>query len=259
MNPLNHDLRNTKRDENFLETCPAEIVGEVQEILQRVKCLGRTVRHEFLLDAGKRMQILTEFLPREEAQQEKDVAEWSRNTISISQEAWVAKTPERFQDEVDYALLPNPAAFRTVEAWNCLYPGLTLVGPPNSGKTRAGYRAMLNAASLGKGFTFFSARRLVETFMRLYRDEGSMLHYLRSHCTGGVLFIDDVDKGEMNERTGSILFDIADVVYADNLPTVFTTNRDMEWWNTKVGTAFTNRLFGIGKDDGKMRQRVVHF
>lgn len=152
--------------------------------------------------------------------------------------------PEEFCRKVDRLLLTNPEAFDQVCTWDGTYPGPLCVGPTGTRKTGSAW------STLGRlyvkhnfDFTYMPVRKLIVDTQRAEEgsDTAAYFGFLRQRR---IIFVDDLDKFNPNfQSEPSALFSFYDWVYSNHVPVIATTNQTREWWEERMGSAFTRRLF----------------
>ena len=161
--------------------------------------------------------------------------------------------PEEFRIPISRELLKSPEAFDQVLAWDWSFPGLCCVGGTNSGKTRAVWKSIESfIAAEREEFRTYTAREFTEEYFR-HHMEGEPGKFWRNLGWKGegwsgemmmpkLIFVDDLDKIDMNDRNCGLMFELYDKIYRDHVPAITTTNQSRAWWTGKMGEAFVRRL-----------------
>jgi hypothetical protein len=162
--------------------------------------------------------------------------------------------PEEFKRPISRSLLKNPSAFDKLGSWDWSFPGFCCTGGTNCGKTRAVWNSIKRKVDSGTGgFIYFTARGLVEEYLKFHMDGEPKAFWKELGWRGwsnwdskmvypSLIFVDDLDKVDMNDRNCGVLFELFDRVYRDHIPCVSTTNKDRAWWIGKMGEAFVRRF-----------------
>jgi hypothetical protein len=162
--------------------------------------------------------------------------------------------PEEFKQAISRQLLRSPKAFDALAAWDGSFPGYCCTGGTNCGKTRAVWNSIRSLVETNaKGFVSYTARGLVEEYLKFHMD-GTPKDFWRElgwrgydsfekrNSAPNLIFVDDLDKVDMNDRNCGVLFELFDRVYRDHVPCVSTTNQSRAWWIGKMGEAFVRRF-----------------
>lgn len=146
-----------------------------------------------------------------------------------------------FHPKIDYARVKNRHAFDLVANWSGKFPGPCATGPSGTGKTRAAWWALRQLwVKQGIGFSWWPVRKLIQNIEDC---GGSLEGLMYRHQASRIFFVDDADKLNWQyESHAEALFAFYDFVYRQNFPCITTTNKDRQWWVTKMGEAFTRRL-----------------
>jgi hypothetical protein len=152
--------------------------------------------------------------------------------------------PPEFCVKIDRAKIPSAEKFDAVAKWAGVFPGPCALGSTGAAKTRAAWSALGRLyVRENKPFAWFPVKRLMSE-MAWYVEHGQTDAFFRNYDMFSVLMVDDVDKINWQfESNQEALFCFYDWIYRSNKPCITTTNQPREWWERKMGEAFTRRLF----------------
>jgi hypothetical protein len=171
--------------------------------------------------------------------------------------------PVEFRTPLIQEKIKNKDAFGKVASWKWTFPGICCSGGTNGGKTRAVWfslRGFLYAKKVK--FVSLTARGFTEKYFK-YHMEGDPASFWKEIGWGDydswekklrvpeLIFMDDLDKIDMNDRNCGVLFELFDRVYRDHVPCISTTNQNRAWWTSKMGEAFVRRFMDDAQTEVK--------
>jgi hypothetical protein len=150
---------------------------------------------------------------------------------------------DQFSQPIDRSLLANPGAFDRVASWDGMYPGIFAWGASGSGKTRSCWQSLRTLyVDKNRPFRWWTGRRLSDDYYSDFRDgePDAFWRRLRYHRA---FFVDDLDKFDLaQDRSAGFLFELADKIYRERIPFLFTSNHNREWWAKQLGEPFVRRM-----------------
>jgi len=151
--------------------------------------------------------------------------EESRGSAEKRKENFRSMCPEMYQD-FNRKLLPRADLYDDVISWNLGKRGLLLIGDSRMGKTRCAWQLMKRIYCI-EGYLFEAVTELQfsHKVSEFGRSEG-LKEWIDRLCRVKVLFIDDLGKAVMTERTAAELFYVFEERMSNNRPIVATMQID---------------------------------
>lgn len=149
----------------------------------------------------------------------------NRGSFQKRKENFKKLCPQMYQD-FKKDILPNPSVYEQVISWEVQKKGLLLIGDSRMGKTRCAWQLMKRIYCMD-AFTFEAITEL--QFSHKVADFGrseGLKDWMASLCKVKVLFIDDLGKAVMTERTSAELFYVFEERMSNNKPIIATMQID---------------------------------
>jgi len=189
----------------------------------------------------------TELQKAAEAERLARLREIERTRRAEREDHWLKLCPRDFAEPVDWAQVANPAAFRKVLDWDGSYPGLLLIGPTGTGKSRSAWQVLKKlCVEKPQFFRFYKLRSLLSELAEFEKNGNSRAYsgpnpyYIAS---GQIVFIDDIDKANRQFHSQiSSLWDYYDWIRSERIPSITTTNISLQRWEQEISPSFARRL-----------------
>lgn len=127
--------------------------------------------------------------------------------------------------------------------------GLYIWGEPGCGKTHVACAIAKNLLKNGIDVLFYNTGDLLEKiregYNKVFEDPEELGLFREVMEFKGVLILDDIASERDNEWAKERLYLIINKRWDDMLPTIFTSNCDMEILSARIGDRITSRIAGM--------------
>lgn len=197
-------------------------------------------------------------IPCSEVHVEKMKDEENRGSAQKRKENFKAMCPEMYHD-FERRLLPRADLYDDVLAWPLGKRGLLMIGDSRMGKTRCAWQLMKRIYCI-EGYLFESITEL--QFSHKVAEFGkseSFKEWIDRLCKIKVLFIDDLGKAVMTERTAAELFYVFEERMSNNRPIIATMQIDPINYAQKISSRSGKEMADAILNRLKAHCEVVQF
>jgi len=120
---------------------------------------------------------------------------------------------------------------------------MVVTGQPRTGKTYFCAAVANHFLEKKKQVRYVNCRRFYEEITNAIRSEKSQYECIRQIAQNDVLIFDDVAASTNSEWQKEVLLDLIDQRYANELPTIFTTNLNEKDSGVALGERVASRIF----------------
>lgn len=180
----------------------------------------------------------------------KDIADFQHEwLVKQAKDYWKKQCPSIFR-VCDQNKVPNPESYKRVTAWKYSPRGLLCFGPTARGKTRAAWQLVKRLSEEGVPCIHYDGVTFAHDCATAFGPDGIRPWWMESSCLREdkmdgpswikelfgiqLLFLDDLGKGRMTERTEAELFGLLDRRFSDGRPVLLTCNFSAEALAAKV-------------------------
>jgi len=157
------------------------------------------------------------------------------------------KTPKIFEN-VNYETDVKDDLKKLLEKQVRSGKGLYLYGGTGTGKTHVAYAMAKKFASMPLNVLFYNATDFLDRMKAEFKDgvaENEDGVFDEAKNLKGILFIDDLGAEKGTEWTNERFTLLINHRYEEMLPTIFTSNCDLEILSARMGDRVTSRIFAM--------------
>lgn len=210
-------------------------VDRIKHMLTLLELDGIMSSFEQLAENGNKDHItLLEFLERL-LENEMLIKEDGRVTRWMVQAKfpWVKTLQDfdfSFQPSIDQTLIKDLSTARFVEQGR----NVLFVGPPGVGKTHLSIALGVEAIHHGFDTRFFRLNTMIDDITKADTGE-KRVKLLATLMRPKLLILDDMDYFIINPQVSEFIFKLVMARYENKLSTIFTSNKDVDDWDTLFG------------------------
>jgi DNA replication protein DnaC len=155
------------------------------------------------------------------------------------------RLPEKFRDaSLETCDRHSKSLIEHARTWAKKPESVILTGPPGRGKTYFAFSMVREAMRNNRFFwpKYLTASQLDAKLLAAVKSEESDASVLKDIGDEKLLFIDDFGRETRSERMNRQYFELINARYANNLPTIISTNMTMEMIGSSIGDAIASRF-----------------
>lgn len=154
--------------------------------------------------------------------------------------------PPRFSEILLEHCDLQPSSFHEyAKSWGQKPESVILIGDVGRGKTQFAFamiREMFRRCPRRMWPRYYTSSNIDDTLLEASRSEESAKYIIQEMGTEDILFIDDFGRETVSERVRRQYFELLNMRYANMLPTLISTNLNLEQIATQMNSAIASRF-----------------